>query len=146
MLHSDLVEFPEGMCPVIAKLTEDFSFAYLKELFVIALITIAGDAAEQEDGVTLDAEVPTVVVVKDAEEVEIKESQTKRVVPEIEIPATLSDNLLLKVLRNQIKALLKEMDNTTGIVLASCQEVNGQIGTASPCPARESKSFVERYI
>jgi transitional endoplasmic reticulum ATPase len=45
---SDMVEFPEALCPIIAKMTEAFSFAYLKELFIIALLTIAR-GADSED-------------------------------------------------------------------------------------------------
>ena len=45
LLDSDLVDFPEELCPLIAKLSEGFSFAYLKELFVIALLTIARGAS-----------------------------------------------------------------------------------------------------
>ena len=36
------IEFPEQLCPAIARITEGFSFAYLKEAFVAALIVIAG--------------------------------------------------------------------------------------------------------
>ena len=51
---SRLVDFPEKAVPVIAKLTEGFSFAYLKELFVMTLLSVArGNVApepvEQED-------------------------------------------------------------------------------------------------
>lgn len=34
------LEFPDELCPIIAKMTEDFSFAYLKELFVTGLLTL----------------------------------------------------------------------------------------------------------
>lgn len=47
LLDSDMVEFPEEMCTIVAKLTERFSFAYLKELFVIALLAVAGGGAER---------------------------------------------------------------------------------------------------
>ncbi|KAF2494307.1 proteasome-activating nucleotidase [Lophium mytilinum] len=44
------VEFPEGLCRVVGALTEGFSFAYLKELFVMALLTVA------RGGVVVDAD------------------------------------------------------------------------------------------
>lgn len=111
LLDSDMVDFPEEMCPIVAKLTEEFSFAYLKELFVIALLTVAGGGADQEDEVAPEVE-RAATEANVAEKEDGKEPQKKRVVPEVEIPATLSDNVLLKVLRSQVKALLEEMDNT----------------------------------
>ncbi len=38
LLKNKTVDFPEELCDVIAKLSEGFSFAYLKELFVMALL------------------------------------------------------------------------------------------------------------
>jgi transitional endoplasmic reticulum ATPase len=38
--NSDL-EFPDKLCPAIAKITHDFSFAYMQEAFVAALLSIA---------------------------------------------------------------------------------------------------------
>jgi transitional endoplasmic reticulum ATPase len=46
---SDIVEFPDELCPIIAKMTEGFSFAYLKELFVWALLTVARGGTVEED-------------------------------------------------------------------------------------------------
>lgn len=40
LLNNDTVDFPEELCEVIAKLSEGFSFAYLKELFVTALLNL----------------------------------------------------------------------------------------------------------
>ena len=40
------IEFPEMLCVEIAKITDDFSFAYLQEAFVASLLAIA---AEDED-------------------------------------------------------------------------------------------------
>lgn len=40
LLKNKTVEFPEELCGVIAKLSEGFSFAYLKELFVMALLSL----------------------------------------------------------------------------------------------------------
>jgi transitional endoplasmic reticulum ATPase len=37
---------------------------------------------------------------------------TKRVLPDVETPAHLEDNLLLKAVRAQLKVLLDEIDNT----------------------------------
>lgn len=43
------IRFPEKLCPAIAEITEDFSFAYLKEAFVASLIVIAGKRTEAEE-------------------------------------------------------------------------------------------------
>lgn len=48
LVDNDLVEFQEELSPVIAKLTDGFSFAYLKELFVIALLTIARSKSDEQ--------------------------------------------------------------------------------------------------
>lgn len=49
---SPLVDYNQDISPIIAKLTEGFSFAYLKELFVISLLAIArrgkGEEVEEE--------------------------------------------------------------------------------------------------
>lgn len=41
LLKNKTLQFPEELCSYIAKLSEGFSFAYLKELFVMALLTSA---------------------------------------------------------------------------------------------------------
>ena len=49
------VEFPHSLCPAIAGITKGFSFAYIQEAFVAALLAIAnGDVAEEamEEGPT----------------------------------------------------------------------------------------------
>jgi SpoVK/Ycf46/Vps4 family AAA+-type ATPase len=140
LVDSDMVDFQEELCEVIAKLTEGFSFAYLKELFVIVLLTIArggtGDEVEEEVPVapeTSPSEDGHVVVEhedakgesgddgekKEEDNEEEKEAEKpapppeiKRVMPEVEIPESLRDNVLLKVVKCQIKMLLDEMDNT----------------------------------
>ena len=45
------VEFPRSLCPAIAGITKGFSFAYIQEAFVAALLAIAnGDVAEEAEG------------------------------------------------------------------------------------------------
>jgi transitional endoplasmic reticulum ATPase len=46
------IEFPKALCGMIADITDDFSFAYMKEAFVAALLVIVaskGDAKDSED-------------------------------------------------------------------------------------------------
>ena len=43
------IQFPQKLCPAIAGITDDFSFAYLKEAFVATLLVIAGNRSEDAD-------------------------------------------------------------------------------------------------
>ena len=143
LIGSDMVDFRVELCELIAKLTEGFSFAYLKELFVIVLLTIArggtGDEVEEEeedaspaapgsspseDGEVVEHEDAKGESGNDAEkEDEDKEKgkeaekpapppKVKRVIPEVAVPESLQNNLLLKVTKGQIKMLLNEMGDS----------------------------------
>jgi transitional endoplasmic reticulum ATPase len=107
----------------------------LKELFVIALLTIARGAQDEsdeeeeeekeaskkeEDKTSSDTE--TVMVERESKEGEKTEvtilgtnkiDRRRKVIPEVEIPEHLKENVLLRVVRKQLKMLLDEMDNTT---------------------------------
>jgi transitional endoplasmic reticulum ATPase len=142
LLKNETVEFPEELCGVIAQLSEGFSFAYLKELFVMALLSLvrgfkeedfeiveAGPGAEDDTAATPD-ETEDVCTCKvkcttcqkplpgaeteneEAAETKDKE-QTKMTMPAVDIPDHLSDNLLLKIVQYQIRMLHAEMDNTS---------------------------------
>lgn len=53
------IEFPEKMCPAIAKITDLFSFAYMQEAFVAALLAIAmeeNEACEDSNFVMVEAQ------------------------------------------------------------------------------------------
>ncbi|KAL8702951.1 MAG: hypothetical protein Q9201_003880 [Fulgogasparrea decipioides] len=43
------IKFPRKLCPAIAGITKDFSFAYLQELFIATLLAIAGHRSEHDD-------------------------------------------------------------------------------------------------
>ncbi|PQE09961.1 proteasome-activating nucleotidase protein [Rutstroemia sp. NJR-2017a BVV2] len=123
LLNNDMIEFPEDVCPIIAKLTEGFSFAYLKELFVISLLGIArkaaetseardtGSSASTDDGIVVEKE-ETLEEFKDGIAAATDEKVEKRVIPEVDIPAHLKDNELLKAVAVQAKMLLEEMEST----------------------------------
>jgi transitional endoplasmic reticulum ATPase len=119
LVDSDLVEFPEALCPILARMTEGFSFAYLKELFIIALLTIArgavddlenSDSGSSSDGVIVDHE--QAAIATDKKGTEKPSPKKKKAIPEVDVPASLQDNLLLRAVRIQCKLLLDEMDNT----------------------------------
>lgn len=126
------IEFDDDICTVVAKLTEGFSYAYLKELFVQTLLTIVGgrehelvepelekvaDTAEVVDGSTRLAVGEEKVESSDEKPAEAdavpaaKSAEHK--MPEVEVPEHLVDNSLLRILRKQLVALWKDMDNTS---------------------------------
>jgi transitional endoplasmic reticulum ATPase len=143
------VAFPGEVAGLIAQLTEGFSFAYLKELFVMALLSLVrgfkgedfeivemGEAvsAEEKEGekkeegkedvCTCAAKCPACekplpsstseANKKSDEATEAAEEalKNKHVLPTVDIPEHLQDNLLLKVIKHQIRILHADMDNT----------------------------------
>jgi SpoVK/Ycf46/Vps4 family AAA+-type ATPase len=157
LVKNDTVDFPEELCGVIAQLSEGFSFAYLKELFVMALLSLVrgfkGDDFEIVDSEEA-ASAPTSNTATPSEEKEEKKDEdvctckprcgtcakplassssstndtqgkksdeateakeevkkNKMVMPTVEIPEHLQDNLLLKVVKHQIAVLHADMDN-----------------------------------
>ncbi|KAJ4366256.1 hypothetical protein N0V83_007892 [Neocucurbitaria cava] len=151
LVKNDTVEFPEELAGVVAKLTEGFSFAYLKELFVMALLSLGDDfeiveaeeAASADDGEKKDesakekeASVDVCTCAKtcptcskplpstdkddseeakkqdEAAEANAEAKKNKMVMPTVDVPEHLAENLLLKVIKHQIRILHAEMDNT----------------------------------
>jgi transitional endoplasmic reticulum ATPase len=146
------LEFPEEVCGIVAGLTEGFSFAYLKELFVMSLLSLVrgfkGDDFEIVDPAEADSapedtpesSTPAAPATAEAEvctcktkcndcgkpiadtkvspqqaEINQKAADTKsskRALAAIDIPEHLRDNLLIKVIKHQIRVLHAEMDNT----------------------------------
>ncbi|KAF2476659.1 P-loop containing nucleoside triphosphate hydrolase protein [Lindgomyces ingoldianus] len=47
--HNEEIEFPDDMCPAVAKITDKFSFAYMQEAFVAALLAIAARSGQGLD-------------------------------------------------------------------------------------------------
>ncbi|KAK5147836.1 hypothetical protein LTR32_000762 [Rachicladosporium monterosium] len=129
----------DEVCEIVANVTDGFSFAYMKELFVQALLAIVGGRDEDEDMTDASASAAadsvkavegSAKLAKDGETTEStadatsgdsatekteKDSKPARQpckVPEVEIPEHLQSNAFLRVLRKQIVALVKDMDNT----------------------------------
>lgn len=76
------IKFPKQLSPAIAGITQDFSFAYLKEAFVATLLVIAGNRAEDRFGGGDD---------------------------------DLDDYELWREMKNQVKLLRAEMDNSSSL-------------------------------
>lgn len=133
------VEFPEEVCGVVAGLTEGFSFAYLKELFVASLLDLArvvtGDNGEEEtswveDGVASGSDISardSVMVERpkdedrgrteaddEAEKVAVPPPavKQKRELPVVRVPESVEDNVLIKTIMKQARMLFDQMDNT----------------------------------
>lgn len=130
-------KFEEEITYLVAQLTDGFSFAYIRELFVSSLLALvrgfnpdvveedpkeddAGDESSSTAGDGIIVEKPAIVGegnagVENTEEQEktgekTKKSKPKRVFPVLDIPEYLQDNLLLKIIISQAKILFEEMD------------------------------------
>lgn len=139
---SQLVEFPEGLCEVVAELTEGFSFAYLKELFVIALLTIARDVVEDTDEAPASSGSSTVVVEHEGE----MAPRGDRAMPDIGIPEELKNNLLYRAIKAQVKMLFEEMDSTEGILPESTSGDKGKKATADAEEQSAPQSYLDSLL
>ncbi|KAK4163333.1 putative proteasome-activating nucleotidase [Cladorrhinum sp. PSN259] len=105
--------FEEGLCPLVAKLTEGFSFAYMRELFVSTLLAIirgqVGDV--EEAGAGEDSASGKDVVIVEGPPKDGDEEGKKRVFPTVETPEEFADNVYFKVLKVQAKILFDQMED-----------------------------------
>jgi transitional endoplasmic reticulum ATPase len=131
--NNDEIDFKEEMCPIVADLTADFSYAFMKELFVSALVMIArqaiGDeidwdvvnpasakASSKGDDTPNIEEVSDEVVeekkdTNDKKEVVKKEEKKKREIPHVDVPETLKENTFFKLIYMNVGVLLQNMDD-----------------------------------
>lgn len=133
---NQMFDFPESLCPIIAKLTGGFSFAFMKELFISSLLTLAR-GAQAEDFATAEAkttptagESPTTTseeavlvgeggnTAKDSAQPVDRTSETKQtteeVLPSVEIPEELAQHTMLRAVMAQVVILRKEMKTKDG--------------------------------
>ncbi|KAK3991087.1 putative ATPase [Cladorrhinum sp. PSN332] len=108
--------FEEGLCPLVAKMTEGFSFAYVRELFVSTLLAIVRGQGVVEEGASGESDsgsAKDVVIVEGPEEnsKEGNSEKAKRVFPTVEIPAEFADNVFLKILKVQARILFDQMES-----------------------------------
>jgi AAA+ superfamily predicted ATPase len=118
------IDFDPAISDVVARLTEGFSFAYLKELFVQTLLTIVGgrdgevgdaeveNAAEESKVVSGSASLVVGEGKVDSNSDEGKKDDHVKGAPRVDIPEGLKSNPLMRVLHKQSIALWKDMDNT----------------------------------
>ncbi|KAK0648429.1 proteasome-activating nucleotidase [Cercophora newfieldiana] len=128
---NEIVDFPEALCPIIAKITGGFSFAYMKELFIASLLALARKASTEpgvEDLVTegsTTSEEPVIVGEEDKPDAAEDKGQTtkeKAVEVKVEIPEELKGSAFLQVLLEQAAILKREMESTdkSEVPMASC--------------------------
>lgn len=122
--NNNTMDFPEALTDIISNLTEGFSFAYLKEMFVMSLLCLVrGFKGEDfEDAASTDENTPstsstTTKTTPPATEDKLDEVKTdaaegKMAIPKVDIPEELNENLLLKVIKYQIRILQAEIDDT----------------------------------
>jgi transitional endoplasmic reticulum ATPase len=132
---STTIDFPDEICPLVVKMTDGFSFAYLKELFITSLLGLARGPTEETDSEEQTAASnssfssdPVVVEARpassDGKESDEKRAdkveaeKQKRVMPEVQIPETLQDNKLLQSLKAEAKGLWEQMENLEEEALA----------------------------
>jgi DNA polymerase III delta prime subunit len=95
--QSDLA-ISEELCLAVARLTEGFSFAYLKELFVCSSLSLI-------QGHDLEAG-------SDGSERRSKDvGDRQKDLPEIEVPSSVQDDPLFWTMKSQIRALIEDMDS-----------------------------------
>lgn len=99
-IDSDDVYFPEEICHAIAKLTERFTFVYLKELFVSSLLLLVGSDTDKLGGSLSD-------MAADSEA-----STPKSTLPSFTVSQSVQDNLLFKTMKSQAHALLTDLDSS----------------------------------
>jgi transitional endoplasmic reticulum ATPase len=100
------VEFPEKMCPAVAEITDGFSFAYIQEAFVAALLAIA---ERREEAVEENMKAGFVIVEKSTESLE--DTQTG-IIPFIDTGHDDLEGLILwEELQKQIKILRDQLDD-----------------------------------
>lgn len=93
---NDTVEFPDDLCPAIAKITDKFSFAYMQEAFVASLLAIAArgnnGGGDSEDAPRNDMEA------------------LHRALAQTLGHSDLGELVLWKEIQKQVKILREEMD------------------------------------
>ncbi|KAK4985747.1 hypothetical protein LTR50_005769 [Elasticomyces elasticus] len=93
------VEFPDELCTAIAKITDDFSFAYIQEAFIAALLTIAAYNGEP-DSQCWNQRTKTLMW----------ESAVQRAVESTIDEPKLENLVLWREIKKQVKILREEME------------------------------------
>ena len=113
------VEFPDLLCSAIAGITKGFSFAYIQEAFVAALLAIAnGDASAGEEETTTTVEVGHSGEAKNYEYKRSKVQGTGLCVIvkcKVEDRKDLDRFVLWREIKKVVKTLREELDAAEGV-------------------------------
>jgi len=101
-LNSEDVDFQSEVCEIVAKVTEGFTFAYLKELFVSSLVLLVG-GAKGKIGVDVEGE---------EEAAASEDTASSRELPAVDIPPHVQGNPLLGTIIQQAHGLLQDMETS----------------------------------
>ncbi|KAF6239297.1 hypothetical protein HO173_002559 [Letharia columbiana] len=119
------VEFPKALCEAIAGITQGFSFAYIQEAFVAALLVIAnGDAGEEIKGdgpFGKEYEYKRCVCKKSDFEMMVRSK--------VEDEKHLEKYLLWREIKKVIKTLREELEMEKGVGGLACGSDCEKIGT-----------------
>ncbi|CAG8950277.1 hypothetical protein HYFRA_00006769 [Hymenoscyphus fraxineus] len=107
LAKNEKIEFPQEMCGRVADITDEFSFAYMKEAFVAALL----------------------VIVARTEEEEMRRPTLREVAERME--DDLNKNILWRELKKQVKALRDEMEDENEEATGTAEETNLGMASAS---------------
>jgi hypothetical protein len=105
LLGTPQIEFPENMCPAVAEITDGFSFAYIQEAFVAALLALA----QRNEG-HIDVEIHGGFIMVE------RSTEAQGDTEMLETPSGhksddgLEDLVLWKELKKQIKILRDQLD------------------------------------
>lgn len=117
-VDSEDLEFPEEVCEVVAKVTEGFTFAYLKELFVSSLILLVGGGGEIKADATKEDE---------EKEFDAKAVEFWQEFPQVHVFWVILQNRLFWTMVEQARGLRQDME-------ASSSEVIQEPNAARPPP------------
>jgi transitional endoplasmic reticulum ATPase len=115
-IELDEVDFLDEICAVVAKATNGFTFAYLKEMFISSLLLLVRSATDGLEDVI------------DDEDAIVENNETDSGVSESDVPVHLRDNRLLKIIMIQVRVLLEDMNSTN----TSASDPAGTGGAPNP--------------
>ncbi|KAF1949137.1 P-loop containing nucleoside triphosphate hydrolase protein [Byssothecium circinans] len=104
------LDFPDALCPAVAKITDKFSFAYMQEAFVASLLAIASRSNKDAD--QADREANRWAGPQDPMITARHHAWIRNILPGSEDPA-LDGLVLWKELQKQVEILREEMDKET---------------------------------
>lgn len=103
------VKFPDRLCGAIAKITDGFSFAYIQEAFVAALVVIAGSREGDAEG-RVALQNMSLDEWEFVEQEDARRADTNRHGGGDDEEPDLDKYLLWRVIKKQIAILRKELD------------------------------------